>query len=617
VLIGVLSMAGHGQAPQTAPQAQQGGMANAGPHQAEFDSQHRPITAGGFVKTGPIVFQDVAKTAGLTSWHHTAGTPAKRLILEAKGPGVCLLDYDNDGWLDIYLVNGSTYEALDGKAPAPHAALFHNNHDGTFTDVTEKAGVANDRWGYGCAVGDFDNDGWPDLYVTNYGPNRLYRNNHDGTFTDIAEKAGVTVGTWSAGATFGDYDGDGLLDLFVDGYAQIDLANPPLPGSKAVSYASCQFRGVQVMCGPRGLKGEHDHLFHNNGNGTFTDVSKKLGVDDPAGYYGLGALFVDVNNDGKMDLLVANDTSPNYLYMNKGDGTFEDESYISGYAFNKDGREVANMGIAVGDYENNGHLAVVNTTFGDDYVVLFQNDGTGSFTDVSNQAGISEASIPFVKFADGFLDYDNDGWLDLFIVNGHVYPEVDRHPEWGTSYAERPLLYRNLKNGKFELVPAVEGTGLAVVSVGRGAAFGDIFNDGKIDVVMNNMDGVPILLRNVNPDHHHWVEIKFVGGPKSPRDAVGTTVYLSANGIRQRQDVLSGGSYLSSNDMRAHFGLGDATDAGTAEIHWPSGARETIKLPAVDRIYTIVEGQGITGALCGGAPCPVKEADKPAALSPK
>jgi len=584
-------------------QRSQGGMANAGPQEAEFDSQHRPITAGGFVKTGPIIFQDVAQAAGLTSWRHKAGTPEKRVIVEAKGPGVCLIDYDDDGWLDIYLVNGSTYDALEGKAIPPHAALFHNNHDGTFTDVTQKAGVANDRWGYGCAVGDYDNDGWPDLYVTNFGKNRLYRNNHDGTFTDVADTAGVAIGTWSTGATFGDYDGDGRLDLFVDGYAKIDLANPPLSGTKAVGFAFCQFRGVAVMCGPRGLNGEHDHLFHNNGDGTFTDVSKKAGVDDPNGYYGLGVLFADVNNDGKPDLLVANDSTPNYLYINKGDGTFEDQSYESGYALNKDGREIANMGIAAGDYENNGHLSIVNTDFADDYNVLFQNDGTGFFTDVSFQAGIAQSSIPFVSFADGFLDYDNDGWKDLVIINGHVYPEVDNHPEWGESYAQRPLLYRNLRNGKFELMPAVEGTGLAVVTVGRGAAFGDIFNDGKIDVIINSMDGLPILLRNVNPDHHHWVELKLVGGPKSPRDAVGATVYLTANGMRQRSDVLSGGSYLSSNDFRVHFGLGDAIDAGTAEIHWSSGKKETLHLPAVDRIYTVTEGQGITGALCSGKPC--------------
>ena len=331
-------------------------------------------------------------------------------------------------------------------------------------------------------------------------------------------------------------------------------------------------------------------------------------MDDPNGYYGLGALFADVNNDGKPDLLVANDSTPNYLYINKGNGTFEDDSYISGFALNEDGREVANMGLAAGDYENNGHLSIVSTTFADDYNVLFQNDGTGSFTDVSYHANIAKPSIPFVGFADGFLDYDNDGWKDLLVINGHVYPSVDQHPEWGQSYAQRPLLFHNLKNGKFELVPAVEGTGLAVVIVGRGAAFGDIFNDGKIDVILNSMDSVPVLLRNVNDDHHHWVELKLIGGPKSPRDAVGATVYLQAGGIRQRGDVLSGGSYLSSNDLRVHFGLGDGVAAGTAEIHWPSGKRENIVLPAVDRIYSITEGQGITAAVCGPKPCATEKA---------
>ncbi len=591
-------------------QASGGEMTNAGPQAAVFDSLHRPITAGGFVKTGPVVFIDTAGKAGLSKWRNVTGAPEKRVIIEAKGSGVCLLDYDNDGWLDIYLVNGSTPDALAGKGPSPHAALFHNNHDGTFTDVTASAGVANDRWGTGCVVGDYDNDGWPDLYVTNVGASRLYHNNHNRTFTDVAVQAGVALDEGLAdvaidhtGATFGDYDGDGNLDLFVAGYIDLDLKNAPLSGSKTAGYDFCQYRGVKVMCGPRGLQGAHDHLFHSNGDGTFTDVSKKLGMDGPNGYYGLGALFVDVNNDGKPDLLVANDSTPNYLYINQGNGTFKDESYESGFALNGDGREAANMGLAVGDYKNDGHLSVVSTTFSDDFPILFQNNGKGAFTDVSYQAGIAGSSIPFVKFGDGFLDYDNDGWKDLIIVNGHVYPEVDQHPEWGQSYAQRPLLYHNLGNGRFELVPAVEGTGLAVVTVGRGAAFGDLFNDGKIDVVINSMDGSPVLLRNVYPDHHHWVEMKLIGGPKSPRDAVGATVYLSANGIRQRGDVLSGGSYISSNDMRVHFGLGDADKVDQLEIHWPSGSVEKIRLPFVDRIYDITEGKGVTSVMCQDKPC--------------
>ncbi len=591
------------QLPQAGKSGEAGGMATAGVFKAQLDSAHRPITAGGTVKTGPVVFTNIAAKAGLTVWHRTSGAAIKRMILEAKGGGVALLDYDNDGWLDIYLVNGSTVNAMDGRETPPHAALFHNNHDGTFTNVAAQAGVTNDRWGYGVVIADFDNDGWPDIYVTNFGKNRLYRNNRDGTFTDVAEKAGVALGTWSTGATFGDYDGDGNLDLFVAGYLKYDPHHPPLPGAETSGASSCRFRGVPVLCGPRGLTGEHDHLFHNNGDGTFTDVSDKLAVSDPNGYYGLGALFVDVNNDGHPDLVVANDSTPNYLYINKGDGTFEDRSYLSGYAFNGEGREVANMGIAAGDYENNGHLDLMNTTFADDSDVLFRNDGTGNFTDVSYPSGIAAPTIPFVGFGDGFIDYDNDGWKDLFVANGHVYSSADKHPEWGSSYAQRPLLFRNLRNGNFALVPAVEGTGLAEVSVGRGAAFGDLFNDGKIDVVINNADGVPVLLRNVNPDHHHWVELKLVGGPGSPRDAVGATVYLIANGMRQRGDVLSGGSYLSSNDPRVHFGLGDATDAGTAEIHWSSGKKESVRLPAPDRIYTVTEDKGITASLCMGRPC--------------
>ncbi len=598
----VLRVSGHAQQPVQPAPSGMGGIASAGVFAPVYDERRRPITAGGFVDKGAIVFEDVTKTAGLSDWRHEMGTSQKKYILETDGSGVGLIDYDNDGWLDIYLVNGSTYDAINGKRTPPHAALFHNNHDGTFTDMAEKAGVTNDRWGFGVAIGDFDNDGWPDILVANYGKNRLYHNNHDGTFTDVAEKAGVTLGNWSDGVTWGDYDGDGRLDLFVSGYVHYDLNNQASAEDGTASTANCQMRGAPVMCGPRGLPGEPDHLFHNNGDGTFTDVSVQAGVSDPNRFYGFTAIFVDVNNDGKVDLLVANDSQRNYLYINKGDGTFDDQSYVSGFAFNFDGREIASMGLAVGDYMNNGLVDVLDTDFSDDYKALFRNDGNANFTDVSRDAGIAQIAVPFVGWGDGLIDYDNDGWKDLMMINGHVYPQVDEH-DWGTTYAQRPLLFHNNRHGRFEYVPPVKGSGLAVVVPGRGAAFGDLFNNGKIDVVINPVDGPPVLLKNVNPDHHHWVELKLIGGPKSPRDAIGTTVYLAANGMRQREDEMSGGSYISSNDQRPHFGLGDATDAGTAEIHWPSGHVEKIKLPAVDRIFTITEGKGITGVLCAKQPC--------------
>jgi enediyne biosynthesis protein E4 len=577
-------------APSTTMQTQ-GAVSTGRAHAAVLDREKRPITAGGFVENGPIVFQNVAAKAGLTSWRHVMGTEEMRFILEAAGSGVALLDYDNDGWLDIYLVNGSTYDAMAGKATPPHAALFHNNHDGTFTDVAQQAGVTNDRWGFGVAIGDYDNDGWPDIYVTNFGKNRLYHNNHDGTFTDVAEKAGVALGNWSTGATFGDYDGDGKLDLFVPGYVHYDLDHPPIPGSSVVASSTCEFRGMNVMCGPRGLQGEPDHLFHNNGDGTFTETSVKAGVADSNRYYGLTAVFADVNNDGKVDLMVANDSTPNYLYINKGDGSFEDASYVSGYALNENGRETASMGIALGDYLNNGQLDLYNTVFSDDYNPLYRNDG-GNFTDVSYQAGIAEATIPFLGWGTGFLDYDNDGWKDLLAANGHVYPGVDQ-TDWGTTFAERPLLFHNLHNGKFETVPPVKGTALAATFTARGAAFGDLFNDGKIDVVINQLHNVPALLRNVYATTNHWVALHLIGGPKSPRDAVGATVYLSAGGIRQRGDVISGGSYASSNDFRPHFGLGAATKVDSVEVRWPSGAVEHLTLPGVDRFYSVEEGRGI------------------------
>lgn len=583
---------------QPAPQS---GVNTGGAHAAVLDAEHRPITAGGFVSTGPAVFQDVAKAAGLTSWTHHMGSPEKNFILETVGSGVALLDYDNDGWLDIYLVNGSSVEAENGKAKPGHAALFHNNHDGTFTDVTARAGVANDRWGFGAVVGDYDNDGWPDIYVSNYGKNRLFHNNHDGTFTDVAEKAGVTVGAWSTGATWGDYDGDGLLDLFVPGYVHIDqlpAAGAQASGTSALAF--CEFRGVKVMCGPHGLRGEPDHLFRNNGDGTFTDVSQHAGVGDPNHYYGLSSLFIDLNGDGRPDLLVADDSTPNYLYINKGDGTFEDDSFASGFALNESGRETASMGIGAGDLTHDGRVDLYTTTFSDDYNPLYRNDGDANFTDTAYQAGIAEVTYPFLGWGTSFFDYDNDGWLDIFVANGHVYPQVDAQ-KWGTSYAQRPLLFHNDK-GKFSLVPALENTGLAKLATSRGVASGDLFNDGHMDIVVNNMDGTPSLFRNVYKSENHWIGFHLVGAaatepgkPASPRDAIGATVWVTAEGFRQRADVIAGGSFASGPDPRLHFGLGPATTIDKIEIRWPSGRKDTLPSPGkLDALYTLTEGGGVT-----------------------
>jgi enediyne biosynthesis protein E4 len=588
-------------------------MSTGGIHAPIKDSHSRPITAGGFVDGAPVVFLDITHQSGLDKFHHRSGSPEKSTIIEAPGSGVALLDYDNDGWLDIYLVNGSTIASMKGAEPAPRAMLFHNNHDGTFTDVTDKAGVSNDRWGFGVAVADYDNDGWPDIYVSNYGKNRLYHNNHDGTFTDVAEKAGVALGSWSTGATWGDYDRDGLLDLFVPGYVHYDLDHPILAGKGGVPEGACQYRGVNVFCGPMGLLGEGDHLFHNNGDGTFTDVSLKAGVADREGRYGFASVFADIDDDGWPDLIVANDSTPNYLYRNRHDGTFEDVSYMSGFALNEEGRAQASMGIGLGDYNHSGRLGLFITTFSDDYKTLYRNDGDVSFTDVSFKAGLGSPTIPFLGWGTGFLDFDNDGLLDLFIANGHVYPVADQR-DWGTTWAQRPQLFRNLDGVKFQEVPPATSSGLASVVCARGAAFGDLFNDGHIDVVLNNLDSTPTLLRNVVRNSNHWITLKLVGpehsssvavadrggrlsSPDTPphhssRDAIGAKVFLTAGGVRQRAEVFSGASYASSSDPRLHFGLGSASKVDKLEILWPSGLREEVTLPCIDCIVQLVEGKG-------------------------
>ena len=584
------------RAQNSGEQSQQMGEASGPAHAPVRDAQHRPITAGGFSEGVPVIFTNITRKAGLEKFHHRSGTLAKTTILEAPGSGVALLDFDNDGWLDIYLLNGSTVEALKGKEVPPRAMLFHNNHDGTFSDVTDKAGVANERWGFGVAIADYDNDGWADIYVANYGKNRLYHNNHNGTFTDVAEKAGVALGGWSAGPSWGDYDHDGLLDLFVPGYVKFDLDHPPRESKGTSSSGPCQFRGMSVFCGPQGLRGESDHLFHNNGDGTFTDVSVKAGVSDPQGYYGLASVFVDIDDDGWLDIAVANDSVPNYLYRNLH-GTFEEIGLASGFALSDDGHPQASMGIAVGDYNRDGRVDLYVTSFSDDYNPLYLNEGNGNFSDVAYRAGLGQATIPFLAWGTGFIDFDNDGLLDIFVANGHVYPGVDQQ-NWGTTYAQRPQLFRNLNGAKFQEVPAATGSGLADVISARGAAFGDLFNDGHLDVVLNNLDSTPTLLQNVVKNDNHWITLKLVGGPKSPRDAIGAKVFLTAGGVRQRADVFSGGSYGSSSDPRVHFGLGTASKIEKLEIDWPSGTKQNIFVSRVDRIIEIVEAEESSNINC-------------------
>ncbi|MBV9885397.1 MAG: CRTAC1 family protein [Acidobacteria bacterium] len=535
------------------------------------------------------IFEEIPPESSGITWVHDNAMSDLRYLPETMGPGVAFLDYDNDGWLDIFLVNSGPSDFWSPKMPIRNA-LYKNNRDSTFTDVTERAGLAGGSFGMGVAVGDYDNDGWPDIFVTNFGKNRLYHNNHDGTFTDVADKAGVTLGGWSTGATWGDYDHDGLLDLFVPGYVKYDIDHPVIAGQNGVPEGTCQFRGVNVFCGPLGLIGEPDHLFHNNGDGTFTDVSAKAGVADREGRYGFASVFADLDDDGWLDLVVANDSTPNYFYRNKRDGTFEDESYVSGLAVNDEGRAPASMGIAIGDYSRNGKLGLFFTTFSDDYKTLYRNEGAGIFTDVSYRAGIAMPTIPFLAWGTGFIDFDNDGFLDLFIANGHVYPVAD-HSEWGTTFAERPQLFRNLDGSKFQEMPASTGSGLADVISARGAAFGDLFNDGHIDVVLNNIDSNPTILRNVVQNGNHWLGLKLAGGSKSPRDAIGAKVFLTADGIRRRADVLSGGSYASTSDPRLHFGLGSASKIDKLEIIWPDGTMETPLAPTIDKVLTITEGK--------------------------
>ena len=527
----------------------------------------------------PVQFTDITEKAGITFKH--VSSPDKKYIVESMSGGVALFDYDNDGYLDIYLVNSLTVDMVKSKQKT-RSALYHNNGDGTFTDVTEKAGVGDIGWGMGVAIGDYNNDGFDDIYVTCLGPNHLLKNNGNGTFTDVTQKAGVGDPRWSAGASFVDYDNDGKLDLFVSNYVDFDVNHLPEFGKDR----TCQFKGIPVQCGPRGLPGAGDSLYHNNGDGTFTDVSKKAGVSDPDGYYGLGVIASDFDGDGLVDIYVANDSTPNFLYHNNGDRTFKDIGFNSGTAVNENGSEQGSMGVTLGDYDHDGKLDLFVTNFDDDYNTLYHNDGHGSFTDVSYAAKVAAVSLPYVGWGTKFFDYDNDGWVDLLVVNGHVYPQLP-------TYRQRNLVHHNNRDGTFTEVGAQLGAPFAEKRTGRGAAFGDIDNDGDVDVIINNLDGTPQLLRNEGGNANNSVLIKLIG-TKSNRDGIGARVTVVAGDLKQLDEVHSGDSYLSQSDMRLPFGLEKRTKIDLIEVHWPSGVVDKIANVNANKILTIKEGLGLT-----------------------
>ena len=530
-------------------------------------------------------FTDIAEKAGLTVQNIFGGLDTKKYIIETTGTGVAIFDYDNDGWPDILLVNGTKLEGFPaGQGPTNH--LYHNNHDGTFTDVTAKSGLTATGWGQGVCVGDYDNDGWEDVYITYYGKNRLYHN-QNGVFTEVSEKAGVAGSgkAWGTGCAFVDYDRDGHLDLVVANYVDFDLATAPAPGERP----TCIWKGVPVMCGPRGLAGSKNILYHNRGDGTFEDVTTKAHIDRTDGHYAFSVSTLDFDEDGWPDIFVACDSTPSILYRNNHDGTFTDVAVTSGAAFNEDGREQAGMGSTVADYNGDGHLDIFKTNFSDDTSTLYKNDGDGTFTDATSAAGLG-LYTQYLGWGTMFLDVDNDGWPDLILVNGHVYPEVDSQ-HLGSSYKEPRILFHNNGDGTFSDISASAGSGITTAASSRGLAVGDLWNDGRISIVISNMNAAPSLLVNQVRSTNHWIAIHAVG-TKSNRDGIGARVRVKTAARILVDEVRSGSSYVSSSDTRVHFGLGSATKIDWIEIRWLSGLIERFANLPVDQIHILKEGSG-------------------------
>jgi enediyne biosynthesis protein E4 len=529
---------------------------------------------------------DVTESTGIHFEH--LSSPEQKFIVESMSGGVALIDYDGDGWLDIYFT-GAPSVAMQLEGKKARSALYHNNHDGTFTDVTDRAGVASPCWAMGVAVGDYNNDGRPDLLVSCFGGVVLYRNNGDGTFTDVTKAAHLDkdVG-WATGVAFGDYDGDGNSDLFVPHYVDLDLHDLPTFGSAK----TCEYHEIAVQCGPRGLKGSPDALYHNNGDGTFTEVAKQAGVDDANHYFGLGAVWSDFDNDGKLDLFVANDGEPNYLYHNEGNGRFKEIGYDAGVAVSEDGVEQANMGLALGDYMNNGLMSIAISHFSDEYAVLYRNDGGLSFSDVSRKAGIARESVPFVGWGDAFVDLDNSGWQDLVLVNGHVYPQVDS-VKIGSTYREPKLVYQNQRDGSFREVGALTGTAVRIPQVSRGLAVGDLFNRGRLDIVIENLTGGPMILEAKSNPANHWVSFELEGRATN-KLALNARVLVTTGKMKQMAEVRSGGSYLSQSDLRLHFGLGDMARIDKVEVQWPNGKTQVFEGVTADRFYHLKQDGSLT-----------------------